>query len=265
MTRITDLGRKRTYREAQFNNIFDDGEKVEDSAGTQDSFDNQPRKRRRKEQDGFPRDGTEQGVSQTTGWGRSDAVKANAIASEKRRIKRIQQRTDEMTCFACRQKGHSAQNCHKTKNSQSRNKPMTGICYRCGSSKHTLSRCPKPADEANPLPFASCFVCNGKGHLASTCPKNERGIYPNGGSCKLCSQTSHLAKDCPLRSKAPPAEGLLYNSNAGMDSPGADEDDFMVFKRNANQIAKDEQRHAKVDGRKPSRGNTQPAKKVVVF
>jgi zinc finger CCHC domain-containing protein 9 len=155
MTRITDLGRKRTYHAAQFNRYFDNGETVDESAETTNSFDDQSRKRRRKEQN-FSRDHNEETeVTQTTGWGRSEAVKgaaseincqmetyinlmdvANAIASEQRRQKRIQQRMADMTCFACRQKGHSAQNCNKTRSSQSRSKPATGICYRCVIQSH---------------------------------------------------------------------------------------------------------------------------------
>ena len=78
--------------------------------------------------------------------------------------------------------------------------PCSHPQVRCGSTRHTLSRCKKPADTENPMPFASCFVCSGKGHLASACPQNKaKGVYPNGGCCKICGDTSHLAKDCGLR------------------------------------------------------------------
>lgn len=78
----------------------------------------------------------------------------------------------------------------------------TWLSFRCGSRKHTLSRCNELEDPSNPFPFASCFVCSGRGHLASSCPKNEsKGIYPNGGCCRLCGETTHLAKDCQLRKK----------------------------------------------------------------
>eukprot|EP00842_Homolaphlyctis_polyrhiza_P001080 jgi/Hompol1/1973/HPOL_005033-RA len=71
-----------------------------------------------------------------------------------------------------------------------------GICYRCGSTEHPLSKCPVKHSSENPLPFASCFVCKASGHLSSQCPKNERGVYPRGGCCKHCGSVRHLAKDC---------------------------------------------------------------------
>lgn len=158
---------------------------------------------------------------------------------EDRRIKRINEKMQSTTCFACRGKGHAAKDCPNAlagssqaaakdpdhdsslslNNSQSKSVPVVGICYRsvsqtppsvvlnqilhtcrCGSSKHNLSRCKKSADPSNPLPFASCFVCSGKGHLAGSCPKNQnKGVYPNGGCCKICGDTTHLAKDCTVR------------------------------------------------------------------
>jgi zinc finger CCHC domain-containing protein 9 len=118
-----------------------------------------------------------------------------------------------MTCFACREVGHSAKDCPSIRPDADRDGPTTtttktnaktaavvGICYRCGSRKHNLARCRLPARPDNPLPYASCFVCSGQGHLAGSCPRNNgRGVYPNGGSCKLCGETTHLARDCTLR------------------------------------------------------------------
>ena len=120
-----------------------------------------------------------------------------------------------MTCFACREVGHSAKDCPSIQLDTDRNRSTTtktkanakatagvvvGICYRCGSRKHNLARCRRPTQPDNPLPYASCFVCSGQGHLAGSCPRNNgKGVYPNGGSCKLCGETTHLSRDCALR------------------------------------------------------------------
>ena len=122
-------------------------------------------------------------------------------------MKRIEGRHTHMTCFACREIGHSAKDCPSIRSNTDRDgstttttKTKVGICYRCGSRKHNLARCRRPAQPDNPLPFASCFVCSGRGHLAGSCPQNNgKGVYPNGGSCKLCGETTHLARDCTLR------------------------------------------------------------------
>ncbi|KAH9998511.1 hypothetical protein BJV74DRAFT_204110 [Russula compacta] len=136
------------------------------------------------------------------------AAADRAASTEARRQKRIAERHAHTTCFACREVGHSAKDCPSIVPDADRDryggtttetKPKTGgivgICYRCGSRKHNLARCRRPAQPDNPLPFASCFVCSGRGHLASTCPQNQgKGVYPNGGSCKLCRETTHLAR-----------------------------------------------------------------------
>lgn len=129
--------------------------------------------------------------------------------------------------------------------------PLT--LYRCDSSEHPLSRCPKPVSVG--LPFAQCFICLEKGHLASKCPSNSRGIYPNGGSCKVCGSVQHRAQDCPddKRGAAPAAstlteaeeELLKMNDNVvvlgtGREA-GADEDDFMIVKRKRTEV---ERKHA---------------------
>ena len=110
-----------------------------------------------------------------------------------RRYKRAVERNSEMMCYVCREMGHSAKDC---KQDTGANGLAVGICFRCGSTEHNLSKCPKPATDA--LPYATCYVCSNIGHLASRCPKNRgRGIYPDGGDCKICHSVEHLARDCP--------------------------------------------------------------------
>lgn len=177
--------------------------------------------------------------------------KAEAKArSERRRLKRIAERHANTTCLACREKGHVAKDCPKAKRGSnidgqdgsktSHQKSVVGICYRCGSRRHNLSRCKKAVDPANPLPFASCFVCSGTGHLASACPQNkEKGIYPNGGNCKLCGETTHLAKTCPLR-KDDSTKNISASFVGTGGEAGADEDDFHIFKRRKAEVEMEE-------------------------
>ncbi|TFK21101.1 hypothetical protein FA15DRAFT_718072 [Coprinopsis marcescibilis] len=198
---------------------------------------------------------------------------------EKRRLARIQERNDATTCFACREKGHAARDCPKAADAdvakREGNSNAVGICYRCGSSKHNLSRCRNLANPENPLPYASCFVCSGKGHLASACPQNKaRGVYPNGGCCKICGDTTHLAKDCATRKTGDAAKVAV---GTGREA-GADEDDFMTLVRNTKQVEREERteerfrRLADVTEQAPTRlgipatgSLSSKTKKVVVF
>lgn len=78
MTRITSLGRKRTYNEAQFNHIFD-GDTKEQPQGQENEAE-QPKKKKRKyeehkkmkEAKNVPKIA---GETSGKGWGRSEEVK----------------------------------------------------------------------------------------------------------------------------------------------------------------------------------------------
>ncbi|VDC01676.1 unnamed protein product [Peniophora sp. CBMAI 1063] len=148
-----------------------------------------------------------------------------AAASEKRRLKRIAERHANKVCFACREMGHAAQLCPNVKpEDQAKGANPAGICYRCGSTRHTLARCRKPENAKNPMPFASCFVCSEQGHLASGCPQNKK--------------TTHLAINCPMRQTDP---GLVTAVFGIGREAGADEDDFHTFKRKNVEVDREVQ------------------------
>ncbi|KAL4259388.1 Zinc finger CCHC domain-containing protein 9 [Pleurotus pulmonarius] len=189
-----------------------------------------------------------------------EAKEAARKNSQPYRLKAIADRNSGTICFACRETGHAARDCSTTRNAAKGDPDapgaVVGICYRCGSSQHTLSRCKERVDPEDPMPFASCFVCSGKGHLASSCPQNgERGVYPNGGSCKLCGKTTHLARDCDVHKKV----DVVKHSILGVVD-GADEDDFHAFKRRKHEVDKEEKGSAHL-----TNGALRKPKKVVNF
>ncbi|KZV93406.1 hypothetical protein EXIGLDRAFT_44485 [Exidia glandulosa HHB12029] len=197
------------------------------------------------------------------GWGRDESIKLNAAKSEERRQKRAQERLSSTICFACRGKGHAAKDCpdanlvndnHKTESA-----PSMGICYRCGSTKHSLKRCKRPENPDNPLPFATCFVCSGKGHLAGSCQKNGKGVYPDGGSCVLCGKTTHLARDCDLR-KQPVVDHAIMAAERAKANP--DEDDFHVFKRKQMRVEKAIVAEDKQQQKKQQQQSSRPSKPI---
>ncbi|KXJ22638.1 zinc finger CCHC domain-containing protein 9 [Exaiptasia diaphana] len=106
-----------------------------------------------------------------------------------------------LTCFHCRQTGHTTATCPQTNNQG----VGVGVCYKCGSSSHTTKNCKVDTSQAeNPYPFAKCFICGETGHLSRSCPDNPRGLYPKGGGCNICGSVEHLKRDCPdavLKSK----------------------------------------------------------------
>nr|CDI56323.1 e3 ubiquitin ligase interacting with arginine methyltransferase [Melanopsichium pennsylvanicum 4] len=225
----------------------------------------------------------------SAGWGKNDEER-RMDRRDARREERAEQRQAKLKCFACRGMGHSAKECPNALDAQSislksdsaantnGDTPMigrdaVGICFRCGSTEHTLSKCRKSALKGHDeLPFATCFICHSKGHLSSKCPNNAgRGVYPEGGSCKLCSSVEHLAKDCPLalRNESKSNKGdrdasklvnqVIVGSTREGQAKGGDEDDFHSFARKRAMVDQE------VKAEKSAKRSKSSSAKVVSF
>lgn len=260
--------------------------------------------------------------TETNPWKKMEAERRakSSAKNDVRREKRSAERASQTRCFACRSMGHAAKDCPQTLNANSTaleseegsgaangmdangtatdptvssskasvlGSEAVGICFRCGSTEHILSRCRRPAPRVgSDLPFATCFVCGAKGHLSSKCPRNAgRGVYPNGGCCKLCQSVEHLAKDCPLRqASATEATNAAigsrgrghmqprgYSSRDQSGRGGADDDDFHDFARKRAEIDQEvkreqkmQQQQQRVPGDGPPANHARPAKSKVV-
>ncbi|NXW09171.1 ZCHC9 protein, partial [Fregetta grallaria] len=134
----------------------------------------------------------------------ADLGKEVAVALKKdrrrevRRLRRQEMKKNAMVCFHCREPGHGVADCPAVLESQDMG---TGICYRCGSTEHDISKCKAKADPAvGAFPYAKCFICGEMGHLSRSCPDNPKGLYAEGecsGGCRLCGSVEHFRKDCP--------------------------------------------------------------------
>ncbi|CAG8616683.1 1090_t:CDS:2, partial [Ambispora leptoticha] len=161
--------------------------------------------------------------------------------SEKRRLRRIKERKSKTICFACRKPGHGVKDCpeaNKHGDAAADESISVGICYTCGSTEHTSKNCKKlkfskddKSLENIKYRYAKCFICGEQGHLSGKCPKNEKGLYPNGGSCRFCGKVDHFAKDCDIKKEE---IGVVALSKIDTEH-GPDDDDFHIFIKGINK------------------------------
>ncbi|KAG0254056.1 hypothetical protein BG011_006000 [Mortierella polycephala] len=170
--------------------------------------------------------------------------------AEKRRLRKKQVKTKAIICFVCRKNGHSAKDCEGSKDMG------VGMCYSCGSLEHKTQDCKKLSKDGNKFKFATCFVCKEQGHLAGACPKNEKGMYPKGGSCRFCNKVDHLAKDCKLTKEE---VGTFTLGKIDLVQ-GADDDDYHIFVDEKRRLT-EEQKAVK----KMVKATVKAPKKVVSF
>lgn len=174
-------------------------------------------------------------------------AKYTKIARDRRDKARMRERNKNIICFHCRRRGHTVQECTWVKKKSGGGSTSNGsmnnagrdmnikICYKCGSSEHSLNSCPKICKTVKyqkngkvdystmDLPYATCFICGEKGHLSGQCKKNTNGIYIKGGCCKICGSKNHLSSNCPKKSKG---NDDVVDENKS-DDDGADVEEFL--------------------------------------
>ncbi|CAJ0607934.1 unnamed protein product [Cylicocyclus nassatus] len=167
-------------------------------------------------------------------------------AREKRRVERQVSKQTGRACFHCRQRGHVLAECpNRGDDNQVGNVAIThgdGICFKCGSTEHSVHKCPRKNIKG--FPYATCFVCGQQGHLSRDCEKNANGIYPDGGGCNVCGSTKHLKRDCPelaAQKQKKEEKNVTIRTMSAMTSADADdipEDEAQALKKKPKKIVK---------------------------
>ncbi|XP_034403500.1 zinc finger CCHC domain-containing protein 9 [Cyclopterus lumpus] len=130
---------------------------------------------------------------------------------EDRRVKRQDNKKNNMLCFNCRKPGHGLADCPEADGDEEMGRD---ICYRCGSTEHEVQKCRAKVDPAlGEHPYAKCFICSKTGHLSRGCPDNPKGLYAQGGACRVCGSVEHFQKDCPEHQNATNSVTVPWLSN----------------------------------------------------
>lgn len=111
--------------------------------------------------------------------------------SEFRRIKRAEERTASMRCYVCRESGHSAKDCPQNVGGAT-GKDTVGICFRCGSTEHTLAKCRRTV-KGDELPFATCYICSRKVRSCATKTNTRATWRPSALKIKVVAYTQRAA------------------------------------------------------------------------
>lgn len=122
------------------------------------------------------------------------------------------------SCYLCHEEGHKINKCplgHK--------KDGFRVCYRCGSTEHTIKVCKKRNTES--LPFETCIFCKKVGHISSYCPQ-----HMNSRMRFKCGANGHIARDCEGQKSGNDAQyskkrNAPYVAKRTIDGESADVDD----------------------------------------
>uniref|UniRef100_A0A8B9E5Q1 Zinc finger CCHC-type containing 9 n=1 Tax=Anser cygnoides TaxID=8845 RepID=A0A8B9E5Q1_ANSCY len=118
-----------------------------------------------------------------TPWEEMAAAPRGAVVPARKRRRRKEYADRDVNGFAAHlrkanfpvEPGHGVADCPAVLESQDMG---TGICYRCGSTEHDISKCKAKIDPAaGAFPYAKCFICGEMGHLSRSCPDNPKGLY----------------------------------------------------------------------------------------